>query len=116
MTMRPVAANTLERTLPARVGDVLPGGGHRDALDRRILNDLARCEGRVIDQPDQAGGWPAIASAAPPPDRDGDLLPDAFEQSHPGLRPARPDDPWADPDGDGILAVEAWLAELAGDR
>ena len=116
MTVTPVAANTLERVLPARLGDVLPGGGHRDALDRRVLNDLARCEGRVIDQPDQAGGWPPIAPAPPPPDQDGDLLPDDFERSHPGLRPDRADNPWADPDGDGVPAVEAWLAGLAGDR
>lgn len=118
LTLSPVAASTLESTLPARVGDVLPGSGsaHRDALDRRVLDDLARCTGNVIDRPDQAGGWPVIASAAPPPDWDGDLLPDAFEASHPGLRPNVADNPWVDPDGDGLSAVETWLAGLAGDR
>lgn len=115
-TLSPRAASSLEGFLPPRVGDVLPGGGHRDGLDLRVLNDLARCEGRVIDSPDQAGGWPAIASAAAPSDRDGDLLPDAFESSHPGMRPNARDNPWADPDGDGLSAVETWLANLAGDR
>lgn len=116
LTVTPQPADALESALPPRVGDVLPGGGHRDALDRRVLTDLARCEGRVIDRPDQAGGWPVIASASPPADRDRDLLPDAFEAGHPGLRPTVPDDPWSDPDGDGISAVETWLAGLAGDR
>lgn len=116
VTVTPLAASTLESALPPRVGDVLPDGRHRDALDWRVLDDLANCRGVVIDRPDQAGGWPTISSVPAPADRDKDLLPDTFEASHPGLNPNVANDPWIDPDGDGLSAVETWLAGLAGDR
>jgi pectate lyase len=117
-TLHPEPAARLEVTLPARAGDVLPGGGHRDRLDRRVLTDLARCEGRVIDAVAQVDGWPDIAAAAPPRDRDGDLLPDGWERTQPGLDPQRADDPWGQKTGpaSGSAPVEIWLAKLAGDR
>ncbi|MGZ3218283.1 hypothetical protein [Paracoccus sp. T5] len=113
LTVRPMAAPAVEGTLPARVGDVLPGGGHRDSLDRRVLSDLANCQGHVIDAPAQIGGWPPIPAAAAPPDRDRDHFPDAWEAARPGMDPARPDDPWKSLNG--TTALELWLAELAGD-
>lgn len=114
LTLTPQPAAGLESALPARVGDVLPGGGHRDTLDQRVLDDVAQCRGNVIDTPEQAGGWPVIAPASSPPDRDRDDFPDAWEARYPGLDPARPDDPWTDLNG--LSAIETWLADLAGDR
>lgn len=113
MTVPPLAAASLMATLPDTVGDKLPGGAHRDALDRRVLSDLAGCQGHVIDDPSQVGGWPAIAPAAAPADRDRDFFPDAWEAARPGMDPARPDDPWIPLDGS--TAIELWLATLAGD-
>lgn len=111
---RPLAADDVLSVLPEGVGDVLPDGGHRDRLDRMVLDDLGACQGRVINDPEEVGGWPDIARGEPPQDRDGDLLPDLWEAAN-GLDPDTPDDPWADPDGDGRATVAVWLAELAGD-
>lgn len=111
---KPIAAADLLTRLPPKAGDVLPKGGHRDQLDQLVLDDLKNCAGHVIDDPAEVGGWPVTASGTPPPDRDGDLLPDLWEAAN-GLDPDRPDDPWADPDGNGRPTVADWLAELAGD-
>lgn len=100
--------------MPGAVGDVLPDGTHRDGLDRRVLADLAGCQGDVIDSPTQVDGWPAIPAAAAPADRDRDHFPDAWEASQPGMDPTRADNPWKTLGG--IPAIEAWLATLAGDR
>ncbi|MBA4490845.1 hypothetical protein [Paracoccus sp. S1E-3] len=115
MTVTPLPATALLALLPPRAGDVLPGGGHRDRLDRKVLEDIATCKGRVINQPGDVGGWTELQPAAPPADTDGDLLPDDWEAGRPGLDPARPDDPWQ-PDAQGVPAIEAWLAALAGDE
>ena len=112
----PVAASRTVAEVTKRAGDRLPQGQapHQDALDRRVLRDVATCAGRVIDRPSEVGGWPRIATAAAPPDRDADLLPDAWEAAHPALDPDRPDDPWTKVAG--TAAIELWLADLAGDR
>lgn len=115
LTIAPMPAPSVEAALPARVGDVLPDGSHRDALDRRVLDDLRHCRGRVIDSPAQAGGWPAIPAIQAPRDSDGDLLPDIWEAGRPGLNPNRVDGAWSDGNRNGIPAVEEWLAHLAGD-
>lgn len=112
LTPQPVAG--LEAALPLRVGDVLPdGAGHRDRLDRLVLDDLAGCRGRVIDSPQELGDWIELTPSTAPPDRDGDLFPDAWEAAQPGLDPDRPDDPWAQ--YQGRAQIEIWLAALAGD-
>jgi hypothetical protein len=88
-------------------------GGH-DILDRRAIEDVRRCTGRVIDAPDDVGGWPDLPASTAPPDSDADGMPDTWETEQ-GLNPADPGDNWADKDGDGWSNVEAYLAELAGD-
>ena len=114
LTVTPLRAASLLTELPPRAGDVLPGGGHRDALDRLALEDVTNCTGHVIDDPAEVGGWPVTSPGVTASDRDGDLLPDLWEAAN-GLDPDQPDDPWADPDGDGRPTVAQWLAELAGD-
>ncbi|MFV0292171.1 MAG: polysaccharide lyase family 1 protein [Paracoccus sp. (in: a-proteobacteria)] len=115
-TIPAMPASMLARTLPGQAGDILPGGNHRDKLDQRVVTELARCEGQVIDRPGNVGGWTHFAAVRAAPDSDGDLLPDAWERKQTGLDPMRADNPWRDPDGDGLSAVEDWLAELAGDQ
>lgn len=110
----PISAANLLTHLPPRVGDVLPGGGHRDILDQIVLDDLKNCTGHVINDPAEVGGWPIIAAGESSSDRDGDLLPDLWEAAN-GLDPDQRDDPWADHDEDGRPNVAEWLAELAGD-
>lgn len=85
----------------------------RDACDARIVRDVEEGSGPdAIDDPAEVGGWPALDPGSPPPDRDGDGLPDAWEREH-GLDPADPRDVWSDPDGDGTGPLEAWLIERA---
>ena len=115
LTVPPLPVADLLVLLPPRSGDVLPGGRHRDRLDKKVLADLGACKGEVIDRPGEAGGWTELKPAEPPADTDGDLLPDKWEADRADLDPARADDPWK-PNARGVPAVEAWLAALAGDE
>jgi pectate lyase len=89
-------------------GAVLPG---RDSVDRRIVHEVstgtATYDGRtyeqqmgftdtsvrrgIIDSPADVGGWPLLASAPAPEDRDHDGMPDAWEEAH-GLNADDPED------------------------
>ena len=82
----------------------------RDVVDQRVIADVRDGLGRVIDSQDEVGGWPVYAGAPPPPDRDHDGMPDAWEKTH-GLNPADPKDGPADKDGDGYTNVEEYLNE-----
>jgi len=80
----------------------------RDAVDRRLVRELASREGRIIDHPKDVGGWPLLESAAGPQDDDRDGIPDAWERTH-ELDPADPHDHRDDPDCDGYTNLEEWL-------
>lgn len=69
------ASNSLLKVLV--LGGAMPWA--RDGLDRRIANDVFNGTGRIIDYPDQAGGWPALASEPPTADTDNDGMPDYWE-------------------------------------
>ncbi|HET6162537.1 MAG TPA: pectate lyase, partial [Planctomycetota bacterium] len=69
-------------------------------------------DGRIIDSPQQVGGWPEMKSAPAPADADSDGMPDAWESAH-GLDPKDAADAAKDRDGDGYSNVEEWLNELA---
>lgn len=94
---------------------VLAGAGatapQRDAVDVRVVREVRNGSGRIIDSPREVGGWPAYAPGAPPPDRDQDGMPDAWEVAH-GLDPDNPDDGRGDRDGDGYTNVEEYLNGL----
>jgi len=83
---------------------------HRDAVDRRIIRDVRHRTGHIIDDPGQVGGWPILPATAPPPDRDRDGMPNAWEQDR-GLDPDR-DDSRRDRDADGYTNIEEYLAWL----
>jgi hypothetical protein len=91
----------------------------RDVLDTRIVDEVRTGSARfgetyggggkgIIDSAAAVGGWPALRSAAPPPDSDGDGMPDQWETDH-GFDPADPADGPADRDGDGYSNVEEYL-------
>ncbi len=86
-----------------------------DALDSRLLEEIARCDGRIVDAPHEAGGWPTLPLVVAPPDGDGDGMPDHWERGRPGHDPADSSDAWADADGDGWSNLEGYLSHLAGD-
>jgi hypothetical protein len=54
----------------------------RDAVDRRVIDDLGAGRGRLIDSQEDVGGWPALRSAPALADSDGDGMPDVWERRH----------------------------------
>lgn len=89
----------------AAVGASLP---RRDAVDARIVDDVRRRGGSIIDSQNQVGGWPELRSTTAPQDTDGDGMPDKWEQRY-GLNPHDPADGLADKDGDGYTNIEEYL-------
>jgi len=64
---------------------VLEGAGAsfaRDSLDTAIINDVKNGTGKLIDRPEDAGGWPELKSTEPPADSDNDGIPDSWEVAH----------------------------------
>ncbi|MBN2613864.1 MAG: T9SS type A sorting domain-containing protein [Bacteroidales bacterium] len=51
----------------------------RDAVDKRIVNDVINHTGKIIDSQSEVGGWPVLNSVAAPADTDMDGMPDAWE-------------------------------------
>ncbi|HUG35546.1 MAG TPA: hypothetical protein VML54_01270, partial [Candidatus Limnocylindrales bacterium] len=80
----------------------------RDAIDARIVASVRERDGRIIDRPEQVGGWIAARGGTAPADRDGDGMPDAWEVRH-GFDPDDPSDGSEDADGDGYTNVEEFL-------
>ena len=101
-------------TLPAAsVFDaVLAGAGclrpMRDAVDERIIQDVRSARARLVNHPDEVGGWPALPAGTPPADSDHDGMPDAWEIKN-GLNPSDPADCNGDLDSDGYTNLEEYL-------
>lgn len=88
LTLRPVAEveDWVLASAGARPAD-------RDAVDRRVVEDVHAGTGHIIDSPSQVGGLDPVV---------------------PVVRPLElPDDPYGDPDGDGRTRLEDWLAAYA---
>ncbi|MDT0343622.1 pectate lyase family protein [Streptomyces litchfieldiae] len=94
---------------------VLAGAGaslHRDAIDTRLVNDVARQTGAIITDPAQVGGFGVLRGGTPPADTDRDGIPDTWEHER-GLDPGDASDA-GDTDAGGYTHVERYLNELAG--
>ncbi len=100
------AAATAYASVTAQAG-ALP----HDAVDLRILDEIAKGKGRIIDSPADVGGWPVVASGSPYPDNDQDGMSDSWELAH-GLNPASAADRNDDRDGDGYTNLEEFLNSL----
>lgn len=88
--------DALPRTQPAAEAAelVLAHAGaslRRDAVDRRVVDDVRHGRGRVIDSQREVGGFPPLRSAPAPLDSDRDGMPDAWESAQ-GLDPRNPAD------------------------
>jgi pectate lyase len=96
--------------------EVLAGAGARfpylDPVDRRVLDDVRRGSGRIIDDPAEVGGWPSLRRGTPPPDSDRDGMSDEWEAAR-GLDPAD-DDTAMDRDGDGYTNIEEFINGVVG--
>jgi pectate lyase len=93
--------------------DVLAKAGARvpylDDVDARLIDDVRRGEGGMVDDPDDVGGWPSLPQGEAQPDRDGDGMPDEWEDEN-GLDPDK-DDSAGDQDGDGYTNIEEYVNE-----
>ncbi len=99
------------RTAYRRVLEEAGASLFRDSVDSSILRSVATKTGSLIDSQKQVGGWPSLRTAPPPPDLDGDGMPDAWEAAH-GLDPRNPAD-GAILQAGGISNLEIYLNERA---
>lgn len=80
---------TNEQTAQQAYETVLAKAGcslHRDAIDTRIVSDVANGTGSLINTQTQVGGWPELQKADIPLDTDYDGIPDEWETKY-GLDP-----------------------------
>jgi hypothetical protein len=141
----PFAAPAVTTTTALQAyADVLAKAGMRipvlDAVDKRILEEVKRGEGKIIDcvsaaeltspincasrislsladytkyginDPLDAKGWPVLAAGTPPQDSDHDGMPDSWESAR-GLNPSA-NDSAQDRNGDGYTNIEEYINGL----
>ena len=97
---------------------------HRDAVERRIIEDVKsgtpRYSGQsahrqgIIDSPADADGWPQYVDAEPVVDNDHDGMADEWERAH-GLNPSNPEDRNKIISKEGYTALEVYLNSLMGE-
>ncbi len=114
---KPFAAARVRTTAAAKAyEEVLEHAGaslpRRDAVDRRIVEQVRTGTGHIIDSQWEVGGWPEYRSERPPVDTDRDGMPDEWEKAH-GLNPRDPADAVKDRDGDGYTNIEEYINSLA---
>jgi pectate lyase len=85
----------------------------RDSVDTRVIDEVRTGKGRIIDKPEDVGGFPTMNTADPPADIDHDGMPDAWELQE-GLDPNDPSDAALDADADGYTNIEHYLHSLLG--
>lgn len=101
------AAAAYEKVLAA-AGAIKPA---RDAVDRRIVEQVRNGTGKIVDSQDEVGGWPDLAPGRAPRDADQDGLPDEWERKR-GLNPQDPADA-ARPAEGGYTQLEEYLNSRA---
>lgn len=83
----------------------------RDAADERMVADVRKRSGRIIDNVADTPGWPLLETLPAPNDIDGDGMPDQWETAN-GLDPNDKKDGPLDRDGDGYTNLEEYLNGL----
>ena len=91
----------------AKAGAFFP---KRDAVDVRIIAEATNGTGKIIDHPNDVGGWPTLSSGTAPQDTDHDGMPDSWERSN-GLNPNQ-NDSALDRNSDGYTNVEEYINSL----
>jgi pectate lyase len=88
-------------------GTVMPS---RDAVDRRIVDDVRNRTGKIINSQNDVGGWPELKSGEARVDSDQDGLPDEWETA----RALDPQDPSNAQQDSGVGSdLDRYLHELA---
>ncbi len=95
-------------TVLAQAGAAVP---QRDAVDNRIVTDVRNTSGKIINSPEEAGGYPAYESGVAPTDTDRDGMPDLWETKM-KLDPLDASDGKNDLDEDGYTNIEEYLHSL----
>jgi pectate lyase len=103
------AAEAIEIVL-AEAGATAP---QRDAVDRRIVDNVKNRTGKIIDSPDQVGGYPNLSGGTPLVDSDHDGMPDEWERQM-NLNPDDASDGNGDLDADSYTNIEKYLHSLPG--
>jgi len=62
-----------------KAGATLP---RRDSVDARVVAEARNGTGRIINNENEVGGWPAYASGEPPADSAHDGIPDDWKKAH----------------------------------
>lgn len=85
----------------------------RDRVDERIIENIVKGKGKLLDSQDEVGGWDHYPQVHRPEDwdRDRDGMPDVWEKSH-HLNPKDPADRNEDADGNGYTNLEDYLNSL----
>lgn len=107
----PVTTQTADAALPrvlAESGAIRP---RRDGVDARVIADVLNRTGKLINSPQEVGGYPSLQNGTPPPDSDHDGMPDAWEAAN-GLNPNDPADAQARREANGYTNVERYLHSL----
>ena len=98
---------------------------HRDAVERRVIEDVktghpkyqgpsAHKQG-IIDSPSDAEGWLEYATATPVTDNDHDGMADDWERAN-GFDPTNPEDRNVVASVEGYTALEIYLNSLMGEK
>ena len=98
-------ASTAYKRVLADAGTVFPV---RDAVDKRIVENVVKKTGGIINHIEEVNGYPAIKSGTPPTDSDHDGMPDKWEAAV-GLNPSDASDNRDDRDGDGYTNIEEYI-------
>ncbi len=86
----------------------------RDALDTRIVNDVRNGSGKLVNSPDEAGGYPALNPGTALADTDRDGMPDAWEDGN-GLNKSASSDAKLYTLDKNYTNLEVYLNSLVGD-
>jgi pectate lyase len=108
IAVAPVAAedaSTSYTRVLANAGAAFPA---RDAVDKRVVDSVAKKMGAIINHIDEVGGYPKLESGTPPVDSDHDGMPDKWELAV-GLNPSDANDARGDRDGDGYTNIEEYI-------
>src|SRR5688572_6307036 len=82
----------------------------RDPVDARIVSNARNGTGKIINDENEVGGWPAYASGEPPMNTDSDGIPDEWKKAH-GLKLNDPNVANA-VNADGYTMLEVYLNSL----
>jgi len=108
----PVSQDASGVALAAVLADAGATRPARDAVDRRVVRETQQRTGRIIDSPQDVGGYPELEAGEPPADSDHDGMPDAWERAR-DLDPTDAADGRADRDGDGYTNLEEYLHSIS---